>query len=741
MLNRCIFIVFIFCYIAHPQDILYIKSKYSHPDLQFKINLVSRFYGLSVDTVNIESEKKQGKLKKTILKDKPRTIILTEDALTYGISDIIFKVNCPVLIADIEPQNNGPALKIVSNNTVTGCSKITESKIGRKLKISDQKNIVEQLANQEIPFELSNLFFLNIEKKENYFSLIDYIYQMNNKHSLFGKLTKRDIYFQIKMNVDKNEEKDYRRYNFFEIAPLMIFLKHSLKEYVWHCTSYYANLTIDDPWLIEPYGYLDYKALLQEMKKHNFHTTIAFIPWNYDRSKQEVISLFKNNPDRFSICIHGNNHDHDEFGSNNKRSLNEQEKDIRQALARMQVFKKLTGIPFDSVMIFPHQIAPEKTLGLLKKYNFLATVNASNIPIGLSKPTDPLFELRNVTLKYEGFPSLSRTEPKYMFHFMIAVDLYLGLPILFGTHHEYFSEGINSFNEIADLINKLQPNIKWENLGAIVKNYFIEKLRYDGDYDIYTFSNNIILTNHKDKDVKFHITKYETSFPEIDKVLVNNREYPYGKISNDTLSIIIKIPNNEMRNIVITYKNSNNNLVNISKNNFRVNFLRWVSDFRDFYFSKNSIGLAFTLHYYDTNLFNYGLKGVFLIVIAGLIGIFTMGLSLNIVSKSNLTNNSAAGTTGFIFSGQFYKNNKVWSLFYMIFEISFVFIYVFIIISLGISNILLSTIVALFISLIHGAITVAIFKYIRINYPIKALFFGHLVYGLIIGLIIGWIIL
>ena len=47
----------------------------------------------------------------------------------------------------------------------------------------------------------------------------------------------------------------------------------------------------------------------------------------------------------------------------------------------MKEFKKLTGIPFDSVMIFPHKIAPEKTLGLLKKYNFLATVNASNIPI------------------------------------------------------------------------------------------------------------------------------------------------------------------------------------------------------------------------------------------------------------------------------------------------------------------------------------------------------------------------
>ena len=30
-----------------------------------------------------------------------------------------------------------------------------------------------------------------------------------------------------------------------------------------------------------------YKGLLQEMQKVNFHTTIAFIPWNFDRSRPE----------------------------------------------------------------------------------------------------------------------------------------------------------------------------------------------------------------------------------------------------------------------------------------------------------------------------------------------------------------------------------------------------------------------------------------------------------------------
>ena len=80
--------------------------------------------------------------------------------------------------------------------------------------------------------------------------------------------------------------------------------------------------------------------------------------------------------------------------------------------------------------------------------------------LGSSKPADPLFELRNVTLKYEDFPSLSRIGPEETFPYMIAVDLYLGLPILFGAHHEYFSKGIDSFNKTADFINKITTKYK-----------------------------------------------------------------------------------------------------------------------------------------------------------------------------------------------------------------------------------------------------------------------------------------
>jgi len=93
--------------------------------------------------------------------------------------------------------------------------------------------------------------------------------------------------------------------------------------------------------LIEPYGHLSYKKLLDAMRESNFHTTIAFIPWNFDRSRREVVDLLRDSQTRISFCIHGNNHDHEEFADS--KPLDTQEANIRQAIARMEMFKELTG--------------------------------------------------------------------------------------------------------------------------------------------------------------------------------------------------------------------------------------------------------------------------------------------------------------------------------------------------------------------------------------------------------------
>jgi len=426
-----------------------------------------------------------------------------------------------------------------------------------------------------------------------------------------------DLFFQTEIcTYDSPKESiwQYQRHHFFEIAPLMIFIKYAYGDRCWHSAKNYANLIIDDPWLIEPYGQLNYKGLYEEMQNSHFHTTIAFIPWNYDRSKPDVVSLFHNHPEGLSICIHGNNHDHYEFykyetGPGDPwpaKPLNTQEANIKQALARMEKFRSMTGISYDKVMVFPHSIAPAKTLGLLKKYNFLATVNAENVPLGSNEPKDSSFLLRPVTLNFENFPSLKRYSPNRT-QVEIAIDVFLDNPIIFYVHHNFFQNGVDSFNKTANMVNKIQPDIIWQSLGYISQHLYLEKLRDDGNYDVKTFSSNFILENIYQNDLVYFVRKEEDFSIPIKQVTVDGQPFSYKKYGNN-LILEVFIPAGESRHIVIEYENSLDiSSIDVSKNDPRINRLRKTSDFRDITLSKNVFGRVFTRVYYDTGLYKFGL--------------------------------------------------------------------------------------------------------------------------------------
>ena len=55
----------------------------------------------------------------------------------------------------------------------------------------------------------------------------------------------------------------------------------------------------------------------------------------------------------------------------NKNSANLIEAKIVQGVARMDAFTRITGLPYDRVMIFPHAIGGEETLVSLRKIQFL----------------------------------------------------------------------------------------------------------------------------------------------------------------------------------------------------------------------------------------------------------------------------------------------------------------------------------------------------------------------------------
>ena len=364
----------------------------------------------------------------------------------------------------------------------------------------------------------------------------------------------------------------YDPFYFSDVVAQMLTIRYALADEAWHNDHDYANLTIDDPALTEPWNGLSFTALLEEMKAHNFHTTIAMHPKTWTRSEPTVISLFRNNPDRYSLVQHGNNGDgyefykykvseDDEFEGQKlpARPLYEQEADIVEGLARMAQHQALTGIPCDRVMIFPWGISPEPTLVLLKKYNFLATVNAQDVPLEATRPSDWDYGMYQANMDYGNFPSLTRRHPGTYQPFRPNIqpfifDLFVDKPALFYSHvGELFKSGIDTFDLVADQINGLVGGVEWHSLGYIIRHLYLEKTNDDGSIEVKMYGNHLIVTNESSDEHVYHIRKEETLNVPISRLTVNGHEFPY-RVEDGLLKLDVRVPAGSSMEIRIHYK-------------------------------------------------------------------------------------------------------------------------------------------------------------------------------------------
>jgi hypothetical protein len=357
--------------------------------------------------------------------------------------------------------------------------------------------------------------------------------------------------------------------HFSQILPLMFTIRYAMSDKVWHSDHNYANLTIDDPSLIEPFYKLNYASLLQEMKAHNFHTTIALIPAHWEKSDEEVIKIFLNNPDRFSLVQHGNNHIGYEFYKYTVAPgdlypadpLDTQEWNILEGLSRMEMLRETTGVSYGRVMIFPYGISPEATLVVLKKYNYLATVNAQDVPLDATRPSNWDYEMYPVIMNFGNFAALTRRHPGTYLPFQPNIqpflfDLFIGKPALIYSHAygtELFAGNIGEFDPVADQLNQLAGGMQWLSLGNIIKHIHLEKVNDDGSLDVRMFANDLILTNDSKEEQTYHIEKEETLNVPIASLTINTQEFPY-RVEAGQLSLDLDIPAKTTEEIYINYE-------------------------------------------------------------------------------------------------------------------------------------------------------------------------------------------
>lgn len=630
-----------FCGIAQTSDVALFKlAGDAAPEIALT-EIACRFYGLELQTITLDGDAFDYQ-QDLNFKNIPDCIILPAKTLPFLSHEPYYRLihpkNSPgrrILIIGVVPELDFRWLRIWSEGQIDSCQ--TRQIGGNSFyQVADAREIARELAGQKFPIKSSknpvckNGFsapgngvtfpLITIVDNARNVELAQFIRIKSEGCSLFVAAAQDQI-----LRFAGNWR--YQHEHFFAIAPILMFLRFSLGGRCWHTVGDYANLTIDDPWLIEPYGFLSFPRLLQQMEKIRFHTTIAFIPWNFDRNHPEVISLLRQHPDNFSICVHGNNHDHREFWKyqgqsmppGQAKSLQLHEQNIRQALARMQAFRRITGLEYDRVMVFPHAIAPEQTLGLLKKYHFLATFNSGNVPIGAQPPDDPTLRLRSIAIQYENLPSYHRFEASSQEivknQFKIAVDLFLDNPVLLFGHHDLFQRGANAFNATASFINRIQPQVRWLGLADIARQAYLIRQGCDNNYDVLAFSREFILANPNASTVRFRIRKPENFNPLIQSFTVDGVPQSFDSLASEITFALVLKPG-EQKKIVIGSSNVPDlDSVSIFKNTRYQNVLRHISDFRDLTLSANGLGRGMSRFYTETGLVRTGPLGVIVIIL------------------------------------------------------------------------------------------------------------------------------
>lgn len=609
---RAIAITFCFlaaCLNAFAANVVYIDKlsgqSYARQQMETAIN----FYGLEMDAAALTGDRGSAAALKQIRNPKTVAVVINADVLPYLSKEQVLTSTqrgvqgIPLLIVGINEHTSPELLIKWSVGSITECRRSAMAQTNGWYEVATVRGITRQLSGNQLPLTQRQIAYLTVDGGRGAQRLIDAKFA-NIELPVFARTASggQEIFFatETQANDISVTPDPYRQQAVFAalVAP-MLFVRYAAGEQAWHSPADYANFTIDDLWLREPYGHVNYKQLLQESEQHNFHSTIAFIPWNFDRSQPSMVALFQAHPDRLSICIHGNNHIHQEFGPLDTHPLQKQTDDIKQALARMEKFKDLTKIPFDTVMVFPHSVAPTATLALLKQYNFLATANSLNVPSDAATPSDTEFALRTASLHFADFPSLRRYSAETDIpRPQLAIDAFLGNPMLFYAHESFFASGIGSFNKTADTVNQLQPDTKWLSLGDIVQHLYLEKLRDDGNFDIRMQSGTIHLFNDHKRDAVFFFEKKENfSLPL--KVLVDGEPYPFHR-DGTNLCLQLPLKAGMSRQIEIKYGGELNlAAVAIAKNSPRITAIRLLSDFRDNGMSNTALGRRFIRSYAD----------------------------------------------------------------------------------------------------------------------------------------------
>jgi len=341
------------------------------------------------------------------------------------------------------------------------------------------------------------------------------------------------------------------RDHFLSAVPVVLYIKWAFAGTCWTAPETNACLIIDDPVLKSTHGFVNFEELLSLMKRHKFSTNIAFIPWNWRRSTPKVVRLLRENPQNYSVSVHGCDHTRAEFGSLDRQRLYWK---AQQALERMKRHESITGIRHDRVMVFPQGIFSEAAMSVLKHTDLIAVVNNDVICAGPHPCAIAISDVWDIAvMRYSNFPIFTRRYPWEGIE-NFAFDTLLGKPAIAVIHHDYCSDHCARLVNFIERLNALQCAPTWRNLGDVVRRTCRQREVSPGAVEVEMYGTELRIENRSHEPKHFLIRRRECEPSAIDQISTGAQEIAWRAVDG-RIDFEIELHPGENRVIKIKFHN------------------------------------------------------------------------------------------------------------------------------------------------------------------------------------------
>jgi hypothetical protein len=257
----------------------------------------------------------------------------------------------------------------------------------------------------------------------------------------------------------------------------------------WTPPRAHACFLFDDPNLhAASYGFVDFRSIVTEARRDQYHAAFATIPLDAWFARESVVRIFRDNSSRLSLLVHGNDHIRRELARDVGSAGHRQA--LAQGLRRVRRLEERHGIGVDRVMAPPHGACSPDAADELLLLGFEALCASRPYPWLVRPPTnDPAAGSRPADFVGKGLPVIPRFLIASATSDELAIRSFLRQPLVLYGHHGDLSGGLDVLSHASNLVAAV-ADASWTSTKEIARSLYATRLK-ETRLDVRLFTRHV----------------------------------------------------------------------------------------------------------------------------------------------------------------------------------------------------------------------------------------------------------